>query len=118
MRAVYDHGMGLCDPPAEEDEGELPFEWNQEVAGKLEHLRIYASPEVLAAADEAYNACWRWGHETRYSSDDEAFYDRQDEVSSAELVLYDAIRRDLGLVGVLEDGRPLPGSGWVAEDQQ
>jgi hypothetical protein len=51
---VYDHGMGLCDPPAEEDEGELPFEWNQDVARKLEHLRIYASPEVLAAADEAY----------------------------------------------------------------
>jgi hypothetical protein len=67
VRAVYVHGMGLGGPPAEQDEGELLFEWNQEVARKLEHLRIY-----------------------------------------------DAMRRDLGLVGVLEDGRPLPGSGWVA----
>jgi hypothetical protein len=33
-------------------------------------------------------------------------------------MLYDAIRRDLGLVGVIEDGRPLPGSGWVADDKQ
>jgi hypothetical protein len=117
-RTVYDHGMGLSDPAAEEDEGELPFEWNQEVARKLEHLRIYASPEVLAAADGAYNACWRWGHKTRYRNDDESFYDRQDEFSSAELVLYDAIRRDLGLVGVVENGRPIPGSGWVADDKE
>src|ERR1035437_5842190 len=29
---VYDHGMGLSAPPPEEDEGELPFEWNQEIA--------------------------------------------------------------------------------------
>jgi hypothetical protein len=40
---VYDHGMGLSAPPPAEDEGELPFEWNQEIAQKLQHLRIFAS---------------------------------------------------------------------------
>ena len=57
-RTAYDHGMGLSSP-REHDEGELPFEWNQKASHKLAHLRIYASAEVLAAADTAYNACWR-----------------------------------------------------------
>ena len=114
-RTAYDHGMGLSDTPSEDVEGELPFEWNMAAARKHEHLRIYASPKVLAAADAAYNACWQWGHLARYGSDDDAFYDRQEIYSDAELVLYDAIRRELGLVGVIgKDGRPLPGSGWVA----
>ena len=84
-------------------------------AQELEHCRIYASPEVLAAADAAYTACWRWGHLTRQVRQRrEAFYDRQEAFKDAELVLYDAIRRDLGLTSVIEDGRPIPGSGWVA----
>ena len=71
-------------------------------------------PLGSAAADTAYNACWRWGHNTKYSNDDEEFYDRQDEFNSAESVLYDSIRRDLGLTSVIQDGRPIAGSGWVA----
>ena len=62
---VYDHGMGLSAPPPDENEGELPFEWNQKIGQKLQHLRIFASPEVLATADNAYNDSWRWGHVTR-----------------------------------------------------
>jgi len=31
------------------------------------------------------------------------------------LVLYDSIRRDLGMTGVLQDGRPIPGSGWSVD---
>lgn len=115
VRSAYDHGMGLSDPPPQEAEGELPFEWNQEAGRQLEHLRIYASPTVLAAADAAYDACWRWGHATRHGSDDDLFYERQEEFDSAELILYDAIRRDLGLGGAFRDGRPLPGSGWSAD---
>lgn len=116
-RTAYDHGMGLSEPPAADDAGELPFEWNMPAARKHESLRVYASPEVLAAADDAYNACWQWGHYTRHGNDDETFYDRQDEFNAAELVLYDAIRRDLGLTGVIgQDGRPVRGSGWVASD--
>jgi hypothetical protein len=53
VRAVYDHGMGLCDPSAEEDDGELPFEWHEGVAGKLDYLRIYASPEWLCQPELA-----------------------------------------------------------------
>lgn len=117
-RAAYDHGMGLSDPPDEKDEGELPFEWNQDAFRKLEHLRIYAFPEVLVAAGEAYGACWQWGHNTSYRSDDDAFYDRQAGFDSAELVLYDSIRRDLGLVGAIQDGRPLPGTGWSANEAE
>lgn len=113
-RTAYDHGMGLSEPPAEEDEGELPFEWNQATFHKLEHCRIYASSEVLAAADGAYNACWQWGHRTKYGSDDDAFYDRQEAYNDAELTFYDAIRRDLGLTSVIQDGRPMLGSGWGA----
>lgn len=76
---------------------------------------MFASPEVLAAADDAYSACWQWGHLTRYGADDDGFYDRQETFNDAELVLYDAIRRDLGIVSVIDDdGRPIPGSGWSA----
>jgi len=114
-RTAYGHGMGLSEPPPDEAEGELPFEWNMLAARQHERLRVYASPEVLAAADDAYNACWRWGHLSRHGNDDEAFYDRQDTFNAAELIFYDAIRRDLGLTSVIgADGRPVPGSGWVS----
>jgi hypothetical protein len=109
-RTAYDHGMGLSEPE------ELAFEWNSATYRKLEHQRIYASPEVLAAADDAYNACWRWGDQTTHGRDDEPFYDRQDEYNDAELVLYDAIRRDLGISSVLHDGLPIPGSGWAVAE--
>ena len=117
-RTVYDHGMGLSEVPAEDREHELPFEWNQVAFRKLEHCHIYASPEVLAAADNAYSACWRWGHQTRYGNDDDTFYDRQETYNDAELIFYDAIRRDLGLTSVIEDGRPIPGSGWGPVDAE
>ena len=64
---------------------------------KLEHCRSYASPEVLAAAGNAYNACWLWGYQTNYGNDDDAFYEGQQTYNDAELKFYDAIRRDLGL---------------------
>jgi hypothetical protein len=69
VRIAYDHGMGLSEQPPDAAEGELPFDWNMAAARKLEHLRIYASPDVLAAADAACNACWRWGDETRWGND-------------------------------------------------
>jgi hypothetical protein len=109
-RTAYDHGMGLSEPE------ELPFEWNMAAARKHELLRVYASPEVLAAADDAYNACWQWGNDTTHGNDDDRFYERQEEFNSAELVLYDAIRRNLGLPGVIQDGRPIAGSGWTVDE--
>lgn len=116
-RIAYDYGMGLSpDPPADEDRphelGLVRFEWHTPMARAHERLRVYASPEVLKTAERAYNACWHWGHPTRWGRDDEAFYDRQDAHNDAELLFYDAMRRDLGLTGVLRDGQPVPGSGW------
>lgn len=51
-RTAYDHGMGLSEP------AELSFDWHSETSRKLQHLRIYAGPGVLAAA---YSTCWQWG---------------------------------------------------------
>jgi hypothetical protein len=85
-------------------------------ARKLEHLRVYATPRLLHAADAAYSACWRWGHLTQHGSDNDPFYDEQDAYNNAELALYDVIRLDLGLEGIIQpDGRPRPGSGWTTE---
>ena len=110
-RTAYDHGMGLSEPD------ELAFEWNRAPYLKLEHQRIYASPAVLEAVDRAYTACWAWGLYSTYGEDDEAFYERQGDYDAAELLLYDAIRRDLGITNALVDGRPIPGSGWVAAER-
>jgi hypothetical protein len=75
----------------------------QEIAQKLQNLRIFASPQVHVAVDNAYNACWRWGHVTRYGSDDRTFYERQEDCNSNELVLYDSNstrpRHDRGAAG-------------------
>ncbi len=46
-RTAYDHGMGLSEPH------ELAFEWNTAAHLKLEHQRIYATTEVLEAAEAA-----------------------------------------------------------------
>jgi hypothetical protein len=108
-RTAYDHGMGLSAAD------ELAFEWNMPAFRKLEQVRIYASPEVLVVADAAYSACWGWGHRATHGTDDEPFYDRQDAYNEAELLLYDGIRRDLGIASVLRgDGQPIPGSGWAS----
>lgn len=119
-RTAYEYGMGLSPPPPDEDLAEdfgiVHFDWNMLTARKHEHLRVFASPEVLATADAAYSACWQWGHYTHWSQDDDRFYERQDEYNDAELIFYDAMRRDLGLTGVIENGRPLPGSGWTSAD--
>jgi hypothetical protein len=58
------------------------------------------------------------GHYTRWAKDDETFYERQDAYNDAELIFYDAMRRDLGLTAVVKDGRPLPGSGWAAPEPE
>jgi hypothetical protein len=67
----------------------------------------------MAAASRAYSACWQWGHATRHGNDDDGFYERQESYDAAELVLYDSIRSDLGIVPEAEPtDPPLPGSGW------
>jgi hypothetical protein len=111
-RTVYDHGMGLSERPSSNDNVALPFGWNSVAFRHIERLRVYASPEVLARADEAYKACWIWGDSTRYGEDDGVFYGHKEAFDDTELLLYDAIRRDLGLAPAIENGRPIAGSGW------
>src|SRR5665647_3462696 len=47
----------------------------------------------------------------------DTFDERQEDYNSNELVLYDSIRRDLGMTGVLQNGRPIPGSGWAVDGE-
>lgn len=94
-RTAYDHGMGLSEPHG--DDGELPFDWNQDTWRKLQHLRVYASTEVASAAMAAYSACWYWGFESRHGRHDDPFDDGQDTYDRREPELHDAIRRDLGI---------------------
>ncbi|MGH3480716.1 MAG: hypothetical protein ACRDRY_19770 [Pseudonocardiaceae bacterium] len=72
---------------------------------------------MMAAADTAYNSCWHWGHYTTHGNNDDETYESQQEFD-AEVVLYDGIRRDLGIASVMQDGRPLPGSGWAVVEQR
>ncbi|MEJ2863066.1 hypothetical protein [Actinomycetospora flava] len=111
-RTVYDHGMGLSAETPSGAENALPFGWNSMAFQRIERLRVYTSPEVLARADDAYNACWIWGESTKRGEDDEVFYSHKEEFDDAELLLYDSIRRDLGLSPAIENGYPIAGSGW------
>ena len=92
---AYGHGMGLSDDANEEDA--LPEGWQFPTFQRLQHLRLYATPSVGAAAADAYSAVWRWGHATKRGQDDEAFYDGQDQADQAEFEVLAAIRHDLAI---------------------
>lgn len=98
---AYLHGLGSHDPSL--DDEMLPADWQAPTLHRLQHLRIYASPEVSVAATAAYDAAWRWGHETRHGQDDAAFRDREADYDDAEVALLDGIRRDLGVSGALDE---------------
>jgi hypothetical protein len=94
--AIYSFGMGLAGEPDEND-GRLPPDFQLLTFRKLQHLRIYATPVSAEAADNAYSAAWRWGQDTRFSQDDEQFYESQFHFDEAEEQLRNAIRSDLGI---------------------
>ena len=90
-RQAYDHGMGLS------DSNELPFDWQLPIYRRLQHLQLYATPRVADAASAAYDAAWRWGHNTAHGVDDDGFYERQERYDKAETELIAAIREALAI---------------------
>ena len=92
--AAYNHGMGLGDHA---DDGQLGEGWQTATYRKLQHLRLYGSSVVDAAASEAYSAAWWWGFKTDWGKADHGFYEHQEryDVGAEELLL--ALRRDLGV---------------------
>lgn len=96
---VYDHGLGLSEQP---EVGELAEGWQTPAFRQLQNLALYATAGVDRAAVDAYNAAWRWGHETKHGEDDDAFYKRQAVYDEAGVALLAAIRQDLGI----ESGNP------------
>jgi hypothetical protein len=102
---IYNFGMGLSEEPGS-DEGRLPFDFQLRAFRKLQHLRLYAIPATAQAAEDAYNAAWRWGDRTRFAQDDEQFYEDQNDFDTAEEVLRTAIRTDMGV--------PSTRDSWIA----
>ena len=91
--AAYDHGMGL----SAWDTREIPEGWQTDTWEKLQHLELYATPNVASLAKEAYSATWRWGHNTRFGEDNDEFYAEQDGADDAKALLLAAIRADLSV---------------------
>jgi hypothetical protein len=91
---IYNFGIGHSEKPAD-DRDTLPPDFQLRTYRKLQHLRLYATPEVIAAADDAYNAAWRWGDQAKYGQDEEEFYEDQFSFDQAEQELRRAIRADL-----------------------
>jgi hypothetical protein len=89
---AYNHGMGLNESAEVLAEG-----WQLPTYRRLQHLRVFGSPEVVEAANEAYSAAWSWGHGATFGVDDDEFYDGQDRYDQSEAILLDAIRLDLGV---------------------
>jgi hypothetical protein len=91
-RRAYDFGMGLSDEVAE---GELPFDWQLDTFNKFQQLLLYATPSVAQAANDAYEAAWRFGHLTEPGVNDAAFFEREEEYDAAEIHLRAVIRMAL-----------------------
>lgn len=103
----YDHGYGFDDTP------ELPFNWNQDAAAKLNRLKIYVDRRTYIAAERAYDAAFWWGHHTKYNDpDDPEFYERQQKFDDAEFELLVLMRQALS---VPEGDPSLPPPGYKYE---
>ena len=96
-RDAYDHGIGLSESE------KLPWDWQMPTFRKLQHLRVYGSPDVVDAASEAYSRAWRWGHETTRGSGGSELEEEYDE---AESILLAAIRKDLSVPALDDDVEP------------
>jgi hypothetical protein len=59
---IYNHGMGLADEPDASYEGSLPDGFQLPAYRSLQHLEVYATPDVALFAAEAYSKAWWWGH--------------------------------------------------------
>ncbi|MCU1477600.1 MAG: hypothetical protein JWQ64_2293 [Subtercola sp.] len=83
----------------------LEFGWQEEAAGALHDLDVFASSDTLSYANAVYSALYRWGaaERTDYESDEEIEYDHKlDEFLAA-------VRADIGVVGTIPHARSGPG---------
>lgn len=86
--AIHNAGYDIGPP--------LEFGWQEEAAGALHDLRVFATPDTLMHAEAAYTALYRWGdaERTDYESDEEIEFDARLEDFLA------AVRADIGVVDV------------------
>jgi hypothetical protein len=94
---VYYYGRGR-------GESGLPPDFQLPAYRKLQHLRIYASPAVARAADEAYQATLWWADVTNFGQDDGIFEENHEAVDDRERALLSAIRADLRIPEIQESG--------------
>ncbi|GLE56388.1 hypothetical protein NJBCHELONAE_16970 [Mycobacteroides chelonae] len=106
---VHDHAYGLSN---ECDEGaELPFGWQTDAWEKLQHLELYASPQVALLATEAYHAAYRWGYGARHGQFGSTYHQDEESSDRAKLALLEAVRSDLSVPDVAE-------TRWFPSEQQ
>jgi len=111
-RRAYDHGYGFDDTP------ELPFDWNDAAASKLNRLALYADRDLYGAAAAAYNAAFWWGHHTKYDDpDDPESYERKERFDNAEYELLRLLRQAL-LIPEGDLSLPLPGYSHVESETE
>jgi hypothetical protein len=75
---------------------QLEFNWQFPLYQRLLRLRVFATEEARAAADDAYNAVWRWGH-AEASVGEDAFHEGEHSYDTAAAEYLSVIRRDLGV---------------------
>jgi len=92
---VHNHGYGISDDDECDDGDELPFGWQTDAWVKLQHLELYAPPQLAALALNAYNTTYRWGHNARYGQFGPTYHDDEEVADVAKTMLLDAIRSDL-----------------------
>lgn len=102
---AHDYGMGTL------DEARLPEGWEEEAFRRLQYLRIYSSPHVVALAMKAYDAAWQCGragagvgvsrgpysglHDPARAKQYDDFHANWAAYNEAEWALLQAIRDDL-----------------------
>ena len=79
----------------------LEFGWNLPLYESLLRLRVFATPETVKAAAEAYDAVWTWG-DAGGTVNDARFHDGQDRFDAAETNLLAVVRADLGVEAAIQ----------------
>lgn len=74
----------------------LEFGWNLPLYESLLRLRVFASPNVAHAAQNAYDAAWTWG-DAGGSVNEESFHEGQQRFDETETEVLAVIRADLGV---------------------
>jgi hypothetical protein len=74
----------------------VEFGWQLPLFDSLNRLRLFATPEGAAAADDAYDALWRWG-DANATVNEDAFHDGNDAYDAAQEQFLRVVRSDMGV---------------------